>query len=108
MENLRYLKTMEDVRYEKLRVRERLNAREKELSRKMYEIPAELAAAGANNFIPSFLRGKVTNAALSGGKKIINALLVPSENNAGLLPKATKGFSLLSGLKKAVSLWRKR
>lgn len=105
--DLRHIATIEDIRLEKMRIRQRLTEREKELSRKMYEIPAELAAAGANSFIPSFLRGKVTNAALSGGKMIINKFMVPEEKGNSMLPQASKGFSLLKGIGKAIKFFRK-
>jgi hypothetical protein len=49
---------MEALRREQMIVRARIKGREDELRLKMYEIPAELAAAGANTLIPKFLRGK--------------------------------------------------
>jgi len=101
------IKTIEDVRLEKQRVQQRLAYTQQELSRKMYEIPAELAAAGANSMIPGFLRGKVTNAALSGGKKLINAFIVPEEKQNNLLPKAAKGLSIIRGIKSAIKLFKK-
>jgi hypothetical protein len=105
--DLRHVKTMSDLHLEKDRIRQRLVMRQKELSHKMYEIPAELAAAGANHLIPGFLRGKVTNAALSGGKKLINAFLVPEQNVKSLLPKAAKGFSLVRGIRSAIKLFKR-
>jgi hypothetical protein len=97
--DLRHIKSVEDIHFERARIRQRLVMREQELTRKMYEIPAELAAAGANSMIPSFLRGKVTNAALNGGKKLINAFLVPEEN--------AKGFNVLRGIRSAIKLFKR-
>ncbi|WP_207495465.1 hypothetical protein [Aridibaculum aurantiacum] len=106
MERL-HITTIQELRQEKLRVRLRMEQRQKELSRKMYEIPAELAAAGANSLIPAFLKGKVTNAALSGGKKLINRFVVPEESGQKKLPSVSKSISLISGAKKIFSFFRK-
>jgi hypothetical protein len=106
-QTLQQITSIETLRREKIRVKERLQYHEKELSRKMYEIPAELAAAGANSFIPSFLRGKVTNAGLNVGKKLINKFFVPEEKEQSLLPAASKSIGLFRGLKKAFSLFKK-
>lgn len=104
METTFRITNLEQLRQEKARVKLRLEQRRKDFSHKMYEIPAELAAAGANSLIPSFLRGKVTNAALSGGKKLINGLMLPGENSGHNLPKVVKGIGLLG---KVIRLFRK-
>jgi hypothetical protein len=108
MQMLNHITTVEKLQQEKYRVRERLEIHKRELSRKMYEIPAELAAAGANRLIPGFLRGKITNAALSGGKKLINKLVVPGDDQKSALPSISRGITIASGIRKLFSLWRGR
>ena len=100
--------SLEDLQREQFIVRERLKTRQSSLQNKMYQIPGELAAAGVNSFIPKFLRGKVTNAALSGGKKLINGYFAPDDGSTanmvsgavkkvGLLKSVTTIFKLLRG-----------
>lgn len=108
--NLTHVSSVSALRNEQNAVRQRLKMHESELTRKLYEIPAELAAAGANRFIPKFLRGKVTDAALSGGKKLINHFLVPGDDNSHhnkTLPGIQKGMGILGGIKSAISLFKK-
>ena len=105
--NLAHITSVDALQREQSVVKTRIKDREEELRLKMYEIPAELAAAGANTLIPKILRGKITNAALNGGKKLINNFLVPGETNSqnllthtiknptGVLSLVKKGFSLL-------------
>jgi hypothetical protein len=98
---------MEALRREQMIVRARIKGREDELRLKMYEIPAELAAAGANTLIPKFLRGKITNAALNGGKKLINNFLVPNDpRQQNLLAHTVKNRGIFSILKKGFNLFR--
>jgi hypothetical protein len=98
---------MEALRREQMVVRGRIKDREMELRMKMYEIPAELAAAGANSIIPKFLRGKLTNAALNGGKKLINNFLVPNDaKQQNLLTHTIKNRGVFSIIKKGISLFR--
>jgi hypothetical protein len=98
---------MEALRREQIVVRSRIKDREGELRMKMYEIPAELAAAGANSLIPKMLRGKITNAALNGGKKLINNFLVPNDpNQQNLLTNTIKNRGIFSILKKGFNLFR--
>ncbi len=103
-----HIKNLETLTVEKFIVRERMERRKQALALKLYEIPAELAAAGANTLIPGFLKGRVTNAALSGGKKLINRFVVPEENSKGSLPSIAKGISIVRSLKKIYALWRGR
>jgi hypothetical protein len=110
--NLSHINSLQSLQKEQQIVRQRIKEEEKELRLKMYEIPGELAAAGANTFIPKILRGKITNAALNGGKKLINGFFAPEQqqnNNlltyaakrpAGILSIIKKGFGLLRSLKK--------
>lgn len=104
--NMNHINSLEALNREKILVRKRLERHKDALSLKLYEIPAELAAAGANTLIPGFLKGRVTNAALSGGKKLINRFIVPEEKSNSALPSVMKGISLVRGIKKAISLWR--
>lgn len=109
--NLAHITSIEALQREQFIVKTRIKDRESELRLKMYEIPAELAAAGANSFIPKILRGKITNAALNGGKKLINNFFVPGEsvqqnllthtikNPGGVFSLLKKGFGLLKGKK---------
>ncbi len=106
--NLSHITSVDALKREQLIVKERIKDHEHELRLKMYEIPAELAAAGANSFIPKMLRGKITNAALNGGKKIINSFFVPSETkHQNLLTYTIKNPSgVFSLLKKGIGLMR--
>jgi len=106
--DLSHITSVNALKREQLIVKERIKNREQELRLKMYEIPAELAAAGANSIIPKLLRGKITNAALNGGKKLINNFIVPSDskqqnlltytmkNPSGVFSLIKKGIGLLS------------
>lgn len=110
--NLSHINSLQTLQREQLKVKQRIVDGEAELRLKMYEIPGELAAAGANTFIPKMLRGKITNAALNGGKKIINTFFAPEsqqQNNlltyavkrpAGVLSVLKKGFGLFKSIKK--------
>ena len=105
--NLSRITSMGALRREQTVVRGRIKDREMELRMKMYEIPAELAAAGANSIIPKFLRGKLTNAALNGGKKLINNFLVPNDaKQRNLLTHTIKNRGVFSIIKKGISLFR--
>ena len=110
--NLAHIKSLQSLQKEQEVVRQRLKEEENELRLKMYEIPGELAAAGANTFIPKILRGKITNAALNGGKKLINGFFAPQDQQnqnlltyaakrpAGVLSILKKGFGLFKAIKK--------
>ena len=105
--DLSHITSLEALRREQLVVQARIEDREHELRLKLYEIPGELAAAGANSFIPKILRGKITNAALNGGKKLINNFFVPKETQQkNLLTHTIKSRSIFSLLKKGVGLFR--
>jgi len=106
--NLSHINSLQTLQKEQILVRERIKDHENDLRLKMYQIPGELAAAGANTFIPQILRGKITNAALNGGKKIINSFFSPKEENQNLLTYAVKKPGVLSILKKGIRLWRGR
>jgi hypothetical protein len=106
--NLSHINSLKRLQKEQELVRQRIKDGENELRLKMYEIPGELAAAGANTMIPRILRGKLTNAALNTGKKLINGFFSPSDpNKQNLLTYATKKPSVVVGiLKKGFNLWR--
>lgn len=106
--DLSHITSMDALKKEQIIVKLRLKEREEEIKMRMYEIPAELAAAGAQTLIPKILRGKITEAALSGGKRLINNFLVPSGSKQqntltytikkpGVLSLLKKGFSLMKG-----------
>jgi hypothetical protein len=110
--NLSHINSLQTLQREQQLVKQRIKDGESALRLKMYEIPGELAAAGANTFIPKILRGKITNTVLNGGKKLINTFFAPDhqqQNNlltyaakrpAGVLSIIKKGFTLFKGLKK--------
>ena len=105
--DLSHVVSLDALRREQVTVQVRLKDRENELRLKMYEIPAELAAAGANAVIPTFLRGKITNAALNGGKKLINNFIVPAgKTDQNLLTHAVRNKGVFSILKKGFNLLR--
>lgn len=98
---------MEALQREQFITRERLKTRQELLKNKMHEIPGELAVAGVNTFIPKILRGKVTNAALNGGKKLINNYFAPENGQARkLIGASVKGKGILSGIKSIFNLVR--
>jgi hypothetical protein len=88
MNNTHNIKSLEDLRLQQLKTRERLQYHEADFKKKFQQLPGELAVASANNFIPRFLRGKVTDTALSGGKFLIDKFFVAPEQgntiNTGL------------------------
>lgn len=99
--DLTHITSLEALRREQLVVQARIEDREQELRMKLYEIPGELAAAGANSLIPRIFRGKITNAALNGGKKLINNFFTPGESRQqNLLTHGVKSspgiFSILT------------
>jgi len=106
--NLGHINSLQRLQKEQELVRQRIKDGENELRLKMYEIPGELAAAGANTMIPRMLRGKLTNAALNTGKKLINGFFAPPEpNNQNLLTYAAKKPSVVVNiLKRGFNLWR--
>ncbi|MEJ7684273.1 MAG: hypothetical protein WKG06_41770 [Segetibacter sp.] len=108
--NLTHITSVEALKREQLIVKARIKDRESELRLKMYEIPAELAAAGANSLIPKIFRGRITNAALNGGKKLINNFFVPAETKQqNLLTYTIKNPSgVFSVLKKGIGLFRRK
>lgn len=92
---------------EQAMVRQRITRREDELKMKMYEIPAELAAASVNSMIPDILRGKITNAALNGGKRILNSLLVPdTKQKSDLLTTTVKHRGIFAAIKRGIKVIR--
>ena len=89
--DLSHIKSIETLKAEQYRVRERLKDHEKDFKKKFQQLPGELAVASANNFIPRFLRGKVTNTALRGGKFLIDKFFVDEDpNKPRLIGKAKK------------------
>ncbi len=106
--NLSHVVSLDALLREQALVKTRIKNREEELRMKMYEIPAELAAAGVNSVIPKFLRGKITNAALNTGKKLINSFVVPNDpNNQNLLTHTVKNRGIFSLLKKGIGFLKK-
>lgn len=107
--DLSHITSVEALRREQKIVIARIEERERELRLKMYEIPGELAAAGVNSFIPQIFRGKITNAALNGGKKLINRFLAPQESQSqNLLTHTIKKPGVLSLVKKGIGLLRRK
>ena len=104
-----HVTSLEALQREQLIVKQRITNKQEELKMKMYEIPAELAAAGVNRMIPNFLKGKVSNAALNGGKKLINAFFVPEDNKStDLVKHVVKNRGIFSVIKKGISLWKNK
>ncbi len=100
--------SLEALQREQFIVRERLKYRETVLRSKMQQIPGEMAAAGANSFIPKILRGKVSNAALNGGKSLINWYFGSNNTPAKkLIGGSVRKVGLLSGVKAVFKLFRK-
>ena len=110
--NLSHINSLHALQKEQQVVMQRIKEEESELRLKMYEIHGELAAAGANTFIPKILRGKITNTVLNGGKKLINGFFAPADQQnsnlltyaakrpAGVLSLLQKGFRLFKAIKK--------
>ncbi len=106
--DLSHINSLETLKREQQLIKQRVKLRESELRLKMYEIPAELAAAGAKSLIPKILRGRITDAALNGGKKLLNKFFVPqvetplltwskSEKSTGIISLIAKGLTLFKG-----------
>ncbi len=107
--DLSHINSLEKLKREQLLIKQRIKLRENELRLKMYEIPAELVAAGAKSLIPKMLRGKITDAALNGGKKLLNKFFVPEDEtrrltwtkaapkSPGVISLIAKGLTLLKG-----------
>jgi len=103
------IKTVADVKFEQQKTRERLVGYEQDFKRKFKQLPGELAVAGANNFIPPFLRGKITNTALSGGKFLIDRFFVESENkNSGFNRLPLRPQGILPFVKTVFRMFTKR
>ena len=86
MNNTQTIKSIADLREQQQRAKQRLQYYEADFKKKFQQLPGELAVASANNFIPRFLRGKVTDTALSGGKFLIDTFFVaPDQNNSNSL-----------------------
>ena len=107
--NTSHIDSLEALKREQQLIRQRIKRHENELKLKMYEIPAELAAAGANTFIPKIFRGKITEAALNGGKSLINKFFVPEDaTRQNLLTQGHKASGVLSIIKTGIKLFRGR
>ena len=105
--DMSHITSVAALQKEQAMVRQRITRREDELKMKMYEIPAELAAAGVNSMIPNILRGKITNAALNGGKRILNSLLVPdAKQKSDLLTTTVKYRGLFAAIKRGIQVIR--
>jgi hypothetical protein len=105
--DLSHITSVETLRREQIIVRQRIKEHESNLKLKMYEIPAELAAAGANSFIPKMLRGKISNTVLNTGKKLINTFFVPeTQQTQNLLTHTVKNKGVFSLLKKGIGLFK--
>lgn len=104
------IKSMADLKLERLKTQERLKGHQLEFKKKIQQLPGELAVASANNFIPRFLRGKVTNTALSGGKFLIDKFFIEPDQNtiaakgqsirkSGVIPFVKTVFRMFKGRK---------
>jgi len=104
-DDLSHINSLETLRKEQRLIRNSIKQQELDLKRKMQELPAELAAAGANTLIPKVLRGKITNTALKGGKFLINKFfvdtdgpkLLPGVKKTGVLSVAKTIFKMFKG-----------
>ncbi len=105
--NVSNITSYEALQREQFIVKERLKARQLSLKNQMHQVPGELAAAGLNSFVPKLLRGKVSNAAINGSKKLINSYFAP-ENAEGrkMIGGSLKNFKVLSGVKSIFKLLR--
>lgn len=103
---LSHIKNVETLQQERFRVQQRLQLHEKEFKKKIQQLPGELAAAGANNFIPPFLRGKVTDTALNGGKFLINKLFVTGDSNEKGLIKTTAKSGIIPFVKTVFKMFK--
>lgn len=107
--NTSHINSLEALKREQLLIKQRIKIHENDLRLKMFEIPGELAAAGANTFIPKILRGKITNAALNGGKKLINKFFVPEdEMRQNFLTHSVKSGGVISLIKTGWKLFKGR
>lgn len=101
------IKSISDLRREQQLARQRIQAHEVEFKRKIQQLPGELAVASANNFIPRFLRGKVTNTALSGGKFLIDKFFVEPDATTRAL-QATRKSGVIPFVKTVFRMFKRR
>ncbi len=103
--DLTHITSLEALRREQLVVQARIENRESQLRLKLYELPGELAAAGANSLIPKIFRGRITNAALNGSKRLINNFFAPAESRQqNLLTHTVKsGPGIFSIVRKGIT-----
>jgi len=107
--DLSHVTSLDALRREQIVVRQRIKDHEDLLRTKMYEIPAELAVAGANTLIPKMLRGKISNTVLNTGKKLINTFLVPeNQQKQKLLTHTVKNKGVISLIQKGIGLFNSR
>lgn len=106
--DLTHIKSVATLKQEQEIIRSRLKMYEKEFKKKFQQLPGEMAAAGANNLIPRFLRGKVTDTALNGGKFLINKLFVSEDEEKKTLVPAVKKPGLFSIAKNVFKMLKKK
>jgi len=74
--------TLEDLQREQRRLKARIRVQEKELRQRVKQLPGELAYAGVNAIVPTFLSGKVTTSVLGFIKTLVNKAFAKKEEGA--------------------------
>ncbi len=109
MNNTSNIKSIADLKMQQQKTRERLQYYEADFKKKFQQLPGELAVASANNFIPRFLRGKVTDTALSGGKFIIDKFFVSPEQGTISVPgQSLRKSGVIPFVKTVFRMFKKR
>jgi ABC-type multidrug transport system fused ATPase/permease subunit len=106
--DLTHIKSVATLKQEQEIIRGRLKMYEKEFKKKLQQLPGEAAAAGANNFIPRFLRGKITDTALNGGKFLINKFFVNEDEDKKTILPAVKKPGLFTIAKNVFRMLKKK
>lgn len=78
-----YIGSMDDLKKEQRQLRHRILEQEKELRKRVSQVPGELFYSGIDNVLPSMLTGKVSSFALSAGRGLINNFFVRKAVSVG-------------------------
>jgi hypothetical protein len=109
MNNTQTIKSLADLKQQQQYTKQRLQYYEADFKKKIQQLPGELAVASANNFIPRFLRGKVTDTALSGGKFIIDKFFVePDQSNTNTSGLPLRKSGVIPFVKTVVRMFKNR
>ncbi len=84
------IRSIADLQREQRKLKGAIQLQEKELRKRVQQVPGELFYAGVNAVVPTVLSGKITSSVLNTGKELINKAFVKKEggDNKGLVAAA--------------------